>query len=177
MKLSVILSIALAGASSAHYVKSLTEYTKELPQCAVAAMKIGMKDQGCNLENANAKDFDCICDNYLDIDGRVYAEVDHSCAADYASAAGILCGAWEVESTTASDLPQATKALADILGVGAPKAQATGDATSDDDSAAATPSQQVKNAAAPVKNRASVPTGRIARSLGGAAAAAAAMHL
>ncbi|KAF1733185.1 hypothetical protein CRV24_007084 [Beauveria bassiana] len=172
MKLSVILSIALAGASSAHYVKSLTEYTKELPQCAVAAMKIGMKDQGCNLENANAKDFDCICDNYLDIDGRVYAEVDHSCAA-----AGILCGAWEVESTTASDLPQATKALADILGVGAPKAQATGDATSDDDSAAATPSQQVKNAAAPVKNRASVPTGRIARSLGGAAAAAAAMHL
>lgn len=81
MKLSVILSIALAGASSAHYVKSLTEYTKELPQCAVAAMKIGMKDQGCNLENVNAKDFDCICDNYLDIDGRVYAEVDHSCAA------------------------------------------------------------------------------------------------
>ncbi|OAA35243.1 hypothetical protein BBO_08845 [Beauveria brongniartii RCEF 3172] len=176
MKLSVILSIGLAGASSAHYVKSLTEYTKDLPQCAVAAMKIGMKNQGCNLKTVDAKDFDCICDNYLDIDGHVYAEVDHSCAADYASAAGILCGAWEVESTTASDLPQATKALADILGVGAPKVQATGDAARDDNSAATTPSQQAKDTA-PVKNRASVPTGRIVRSFGGAAAAAAVMHL
>ncbi|KAM3557416.1 hypothetical protein MY1884_004517 [Beauveria asiatica] len=176
MKLSVILSIGLAGASSAHYVKSLTEYTKDLPQCAFAALKIGMKNQGCNLETVDAKDFDCICDNYLDIDGRVYAEVDHSCAADYASAAAILCGAWEVESTTASDLPQATKALADILGVGAPKAQATGDATRGEDSAAATLLQQA-NDSAPVKNRASVPTGRIVRSFGGAAAAAAAIHL
>ncbi|KAJ3496463.1 hypothetical protein NLG97_g2633 [Lecanicillium saksenae] len=81
MKFSAILSIGIAGAASAHYVKSLTEYTKEIPQCAVEAMKIGMKNQGCDLKNVNAKDFDCICDNYLDIDGRVYAEVDHSCAA------------------------------------------------------------------------------------------------
>ncbi|KAJ6789660.1 hypothetical protein PWT90_08674 [Aphanocladium album] len=174
MKFSAILSIGLAGAASAHYVKSLTEYTKEIPQCAVEAMKIGMKNQGCDLKNVNAKDFDCICDNYLDIDGRVYAEVDHSCAADYASAAGILCGAWEVESTTASDLPQATQALANILGAGAPKAQATGNATPDSNDTA--PAQQAKDAA-PVKNRAPAPTGRIARSFGAAAVAGAAMHL
>ncbi|KAM3515932.1 hypothetical protein MY11210_000472 [Beauveria gryllotalpidicola] len=176
MKLSVSLSVGLAGAASANYVKSLTEYTKDLPQCAIAAMKIGMRNRGCNLKTVDAKDFDCICDNYLDIDGRVYAQVDHSCAADYASAAGILCGAWEVESTTASDLPQATKALADILGVGAPKAQATGETTGNDSSTAGTPSQQAKDAV-PVKNRASVPSGRIARSFGGAAAAVAAMHM
>lgn len=81
MKFSVILSVGLAGAASAHYVKSLTEYTKEIPQCAIAAMKVGMKNQGCDLKKVDAKDFDCICDNYLEIDGRVYAEVDHSCAA------------------------------------------------------------------------------------------------
>lgn len=81
MKFSALLSVGLAGAASAHYVKSLTEYTKDIPQCAVAAMKIGMKNQGCDLQHVDAKDFDCICDNYIDIDGRVYAEVDHSCAA------------------------------------------------------------------------------------------------
>lgn len=95
---------------------------------------------------------------------------------DYASAAGILCGAWEVESTTASDLPQATKALADILGGGAPKAQATGEAAGESNATTQTSSQQAKDAA-PVKNRAPAPTGRFARSFGGAAVAAAAMHL
>lgn len=85
MKFSAILSVGLAGAGSAHYVKSLTEYTKEIPQCAVAALKTGMKNQGCDLQHVDAKDFDCICDNYLDIDGRVYAEVDHSCAAGASS--------------------------------------------------------------------------------------------
>lgn len=35
---------------------------------------------------------------------------------DFATAAGLICGAWAVEGTSASDLPQAVQALAAKLG-------------------------------------------------------------
>lgn len=83
MQFSAVLSLALVGTVAAHapWVKSLTEYTNDIPQCAVNAVRIGMKNQGCNLNKVDARDFDCICDNYGDIDGRVYYEVEPSCAA------------------------------------------------------------------------------------------------
>lgn len=81
MKFSAVLSLGLASVATAKYVKSLTEYTKEIPQCAVDAMKEGMKNNDCKLNNIDASDFDCICDNYLAIDGRVFNDVEHDCAA------------------------------------------------------------------------------------------------
>lgn len=82
MKTAVILSaLTLSSLASAWDVKSLSEYTKDLPDCANAAMKAGMHDNGCNVSTVDASDFDCLCDNYYDISGTVFDKVSHSCAA------------------------------------------------------------------------------------------------
>lgn len=82
MKATIFLSaLALGPVASAWGVKSLSEYTKDLPECANAAMKAGMHDSGCNVSTVDASDFDCLCDNYYDISGTVFDKVSHSCAA------------------------------------------------------------------------------------------------
>lgn len=82
MQFSVILALGLAGAASADsWLKSLSEYTNEIPSCAAAAFKTGMKNQGCDVVNVAAKDFDCLCDHYGKIEGRVYLDVVPSCSA------------------------------------------------------------------------------------------------
>lgn len=85
MKESIFLSLGLVGLSTASYVNSLTQYIKDIPECALSAMKEALNEEGCSLSTADAKEFDCICDHMYDMDAIVYDKVSHSCAAGKSS--------------------------------------------------------------------------------------------
>ncbi|KAF5127341.1 hypothetical protein E5D57_008271 [Metarhizium anisopliae] len=161
MKAATFCAIVLANASGLLALDSLSGYTKDIPKCAYSALVDGMKQEGCDISNVTAEDFDCLCKHIGAISIIVAKSVDSTCTADFTQAAGSMCGRWNVESTTATDLAAATSALANALnGKGSDAKQtATGISTS------------------ATKNIAMVPTGGAIGVVGGLAAAVAGVML
>ncbi|TWU71394.1 hypothetical protein ED733_002594 [Metarhizium rileyi] len=158
MKSPTICAVLFASAARVLGLDSLSGYTKDIPKCAYSALADGMTKEGCDVSKVTAEDFDCLCKHISAISIMVVKSVETTCAADFAQAAGSLCGMWNIESTTATDLAAATSALADAL---------------DGKGSVATPTAATSTSISATKNIAAVPTGGVIRILGGLAAAAA----
>lgn len=80
MKVSTIafLGMTAAGVSA---LQSLTEYTNDLPTCAMSALRDAMKAEGCDLSSIDGKDFDCLCKHTGAIITIVVPKISTVCSA------------------------------------------------------------------------------------------------
>lgn len=61
MKLTTFSAFLLANAFTVRALDSLSGYTKDIPKCAYAALVDGMKQEGCDISQVTAEDFNCFC--------------------------------------------------------------------------------------------------------------------
>lgn len=81
MKAAAFCAIVLANASGVLALDSLSGYTKDIPKCAYSALVDGMKQEGCDISNITAEDFDCLCKHIGAISIIVAKSVDSTCTA------------------------------------------------------------------------------------------------
>lgn len=79
MKVSTIAYLGMAATASA--LESLTEYTNDIPSCAVSALRDAMKTEGCDLSSIDGKDFDCLCKHSAAIITIVVPKISTVCTA------------------------------------------------------------------------------------------------
>ncbi|KAG8408346.1 hypothetical protein J3459_017887 [Metarhizium acridum] len=81
MRTTTLCAILLASASGVLALNSLSGYTKDIPKCAHSALVDGMKQEGCDVSNITAEDFDCLCKHIAAISIIVAKNVDAPCTA------------------------------------------------------------------------------------------------
>ncbi|OAA75326.1 hypothetical protein LEL_07314 [Akanthomyces lecanii RCEF 1005] len=151
MRLSTLSAVIVANAVGALAVESLSESVKDLPQCSYSAFKNALEKEGCDVKDVGAGTFDCMCKHVASIAVTMAMDkVDANCQANWSTALAGVCVQWSVYSTTATDFPEATKALASELGAAANAGptSATGSAASSGSTAGAASTPSSKGAAA-----------------------------
>ncbi|OAA72104.1 hypothetical protein ISF_01177 [Cordyceps fumosorosea ARSEF 2679] len=149
MRFSTLSAVIMANAMGALAIESLSESVKDFPQCSYSAFKNALSKEGCDVKNIGAGTFDCLCKHLQSIVvTMVTSKLDANCQANWSQALTGVCAQWELASTTATDFPEATKALASELGAAGAVATSTGSAASSGSTAGAASTSSSKGPAA-----------------------------
>ncbi|KAJ6780264.1 hypothetical protein PWT90_04237 [Aphanocladium album] len=117
MRFATLSTVIVANAIGALAVESLSESIKDFPKCSYSAFKNALDKEGCDVKNVGTGTLDCLCKHLQSIVVTMtMSKLDANCQANWGSALANVCANWELYSTSVSDLPEATQALASELG-------------------------------------------------------------
>ncbi|TQV93344.1 hypothetical protein V2A60_010231 [Cordyceps javanica] len=150
MRFPALSAVVAANAIGALALESLSESVKDFPQCSYSAFKKALDKEGCDVKNIGSGTFDCLCKHLASIVVTMSSsKLDANCQANWSTALTNVCAQWGLASTTATDFPEATKALASELGAaGDAGATSTGSAANSGSTAGAASTSSSKGPAA-----------------------------
>ncbi|OAQ96133.1 hypothetical protein LLEC1_01041 [Akanthomyces lecanii] len=150
MRFSTLSALIVTNAVGALAAESLSESVKDFPQCSYSTFKNALEKEGCDVKDIKTGTFDCMCKHVASIVVTMAtSKVDPNCQANWSTALTGVCVQWSVYSTSATDFPEATKALASELGAdGNAGPTSTGSAASSGSSAGAASTSSSKGPAA-----------------------------
>ncbi|OAA40226.1 hypothetical protein BBO_06284 [Beauveria brongniartii RCEF 3172] len=150
MRFFTFAALGVANAIGALALESLSESVKDFPQCSYSAFKNALEKEGCDVKSIGAGTFDCLCKHVASIIVTMTSsKIDANCQANWGTALTGVCIQWGLASSTASDFPEATKALASELGAAADAGPtSTGSAASSGSTAGAASTSSSKGPAA-----------------------------